>query len=363
MKQTRNFKAAVALGTFTAAAALLSGLPMASAQTTAPGGGSIPGSFLVPGTNTSIYFHGIIWLSGQDFIGPHQADTGASGLPAVFLHGAGTAGGENPQYSVNGGMAWELKPSRFIIGTSTPTAYGELKTYYEFDFDQFSGAQLTASNSNIARLRQAYGTLGPWLMGQTWSIYADLNSWPDGDGVDPAIDAGVPGTTINGRVPQFRYTFLAGNGVTLAGGIEMPITYYNIIGAPNNSNDLSTTAPLFGSTLGNPGGLGGVQDVPAFVGAGQWDQPWGHIALHAALQDLQVRNAPAVSVGNNVSKFGYALYASGHLNTWGKDRLGGGADYTSGALNYGPSDMTPGTGEGNHLWFAVLVGCLELRQQ
>jgi len=346
MKQMRNFKAAVAIGSFTAAVALLSGLPMASAQTTAPGGGSMPGSFLVPGTNTSISFHGIIWLSGQDFIGPHQGDTGASGPPSVYLKGAGVAGGENPQYSVNGGLAWELKPARFITQTSTPSAYGEVKTYIEFDFDQFSGAQLTGSNADIARLRQAYGTMGPWLLGQTWSAYADLQSWSDPDGVDPTIDPGVPMTTINGRVPQIRYTFLAANGLSLAGSIEMPITYYNIEGSPNNSNDLGTTPPLFGSTLGNPGGLGGVQDVPAFVGVGEWDQPWGHVAFHVAMQDLQVRNNPAVSVGNNISKFGYALYPSGHLNTWGKDRLGGGAVYSHGAANYGPSNDTPGTGEG-----------------
>jgi len=247
---------------------------------------------------------------------------------------------------VNGGWQMDLKPMRFITQTSTPTSYGELKTYFEFDFDQFSGAQLTASNADIARLRQAYGTLGPWLIGQTWSIYSDLNSWPDADGGDPTIDAGVPMTTIDGRIPQIRYTFLAGNGVTLAGGIEMPITYYNVNGSANNSNNLGTTPPLFGSTLGNPGALGGVQNIPAFVGTLQWDQPWGHLAFHAALQELEIRNQPAVSVGNNISDFGYAVYASGHLNTWGKDRLGGGVDYTHGALNYGPAEMTVGTGEG-----------------
>jgi hypothetical protein len=92
--------------------------------------------------------------------------------------------------------------------------------------------------------------------------------------------------------------------------------------------------------------LGGIQDVPAFAGTVEWDQPWGHVAGHIALQDLQVRNDPALSVNNDISKFGYAAYLSGHLNTWGKDRIGGGAVYDHGALNYGPSNFTPGTGEG-----------------
>jgi hypothetical protein len=345
MKKARSFKAAVALGSFTAAVALLSGMPGASAQT-APGGGSMPGSFLVPGTNTSIAFHGIIWFVGSDYSGPHQGDTGGSGVPGLVLRGAGVAGGSSPGYSTNGGFQFDLKPVRFITQTSTPTAYGELKTYFEFDFDQYSGAQLTGSNSDTARLRQGSGTLGPWLIGQTWSVYADLQSWSDGDGGDPTIDQGVPMNTINGRLPQIRYTFLAGGGLSLAGALEMPITYYNAQGTPNNSNNLSTTTAPPAGALGAPGRLGGIQDVPAFAGTVEWDQPWGHVAGHIALQDLQVRNDPAISVNNDISKFGYAAYLSGHLNTWGKDRIGGGAVYDHGALNYGPSNFTPGTGEG-----------------
>jgi hypothetical protein len=370
MKKARSFKAAVALGSFTAAVALLSGMPGANAQT-APGGGSMPGSFLVPGTNTSIAFHGIIWFVGSDYAGPHQGDTGASGTPGLPLRGAGVAGGSNASYATNGGMQFDLKPVRFITQTSTPTAYGELKTYFEFDFDQFSGAQLTGSNGDTARLRQGYGTLGPWLIGQTWSTYADLQSWSDGDGGDPTIDSGVPMNTIVGRVPQIRYTFLGGGGLSLAGALEMPITYYNTAGAPNNSNNLGVTPAVLPNTLfanvsGGPGGLGGIQDVPAFAGTAELDQPWGHIAGHIALQDLQIRNDPALSVNNDISKFGYAAYISGHLNTFGKDRLGGGVDYTHGALNYGPSNETVGTGEGIILGYpgttfttpgATNVGC------
>jgi len=68
MKKLAKFNAGMALGSLTAAVALLAGMPVAGAQTTAGrqrrqldqrpgplrGGGSFPGSFLVPGTNTSI---------------------------------------------------------------------------------------------------------------------------------------------------------------------------------------------------------------------------------------------------------------------------------------------------------------------
>ena len=57
MTKSRKLSALTALGSLTAAVALLAGSPDASAQT-APGGGSFPGSFLVPGTNTSVKIGG-----------------------------------------------------------------------------------------------------------------------------------------------------------------------------------------------------------------------------------------------------------------------------------------------------------------
>src|SRR5512146_3319621 len=100
----RNYKAAVAQGSLTATVALLTGLSTASAQT-APGGGSFPGSFLVPGTNTSLAIHGFVQFDAvHDF---------------------------------NGGTFMDVKPTRPNIETRTPTAYGELKTYIEFDMNFF----------------------------------------------------------------------------------------------------------------------------------------------------------------------------------------------------------------------------------
>src|SRR5579875_2348143 len=113
MNKLRNMKAAVALGSLTATVALLTGLSTASAQT-APGGGSFPGSFLVPGTNTSLAIHGIIWFDAVHDFGPHQGDTtaGVTGFPL-----------SNGNRSLNGGTAFEVKPTRPNIETRTPTAY------------------------------------------------------------------------------------------------------------------------------------------------------------------------------------------------------------------------------------------------
>ena len=60
MTKFRSFMPATVRGSLTAAVALLAGLNVANAQAPAPsaplsGAGSFPGSFIVPGTQTSIH--------------------------------------------------------------------------------------------------------------------------------------------------------------------------------------------------------------------------------------------------------------------------------------------------------------------
>ena len=80
---TRNLKGGVALGSLTAAVALLAGLSSANAQS-APGAGSFPQSFLIPGTNTSIAIYGSVKLSFTSNWGSqHVTDTSPSGIGAT----------------------------------------------------------------------------------------------------------------------------------------------------------------------------------------------------------------------------------------------------------------------------------------
>src|SRR5579875_4157948 len=202
MNKLRNMKAAVALGSLTATVALLTGLSTASAQT-APGGGSFPGSFLVPGTNTSLAIHGIIWFDAIHDFGPHMGNT-TNGITGFALNNS--AG-----HSLNGGTDFNVNPTRPNIETRTPTAYGELKTYVEFDMNEFKNqtGAVGQGNADGFRLRQAYATLGPVLVGQANSLFIDPQSWPES--IDATIDPGTMNTATD-RQPQIRYTYLAGNG-------------------------------------------------------------------------------------------------------------------------------------------------------
>src|SRR5208282_3845943 len=96
MTRKRTLSAALAT---TASVALLAGLSPAQAQmagapggpcsttvespavnnctlpsSSAPGAGSFPGSFLVPGTSTSFAVHGILWFQAEHEFGPNATE-------------------------------------------------------------------------------------------------------------------------------------------------------------------------------------------------------------------------------------------------------------------------------------------------
>ena len=295
----------IATGGLTATVALLVGLSPSAAQT-APGGGSYPGSFLIPGTNTSFSVGGYVKLDYfYDFTsaGPTVGGLlGGVGNPLDAANGhAATAG-----HSVHGVSSLTASESRFNIQTRTPTAYGEVKTFIEGDFTNPNGLNnsatfTTESNSSGFRLRQAYGTLGPFLAGQTFSTFRDLNAEPD------TLDFGGDNFPGPNRVPQIRYTYDAGSGLSFAGGIE---------NATTNFVDATT-----GTAAGNFNGSVNGSKIPDFVVTGTYTQPWGHVSLRSAFRDLYDHQGGTTGLGTTPSspntstaEFGYALALSGSVN-------------------------------------------------
>ena len=59
--------------------------------------------------------------------------------------------------------------------STTPTKYGELKTIFEFELFG-TGAQ---AGQTIFRLRHAYGEMGHFGAGQNWSVFVDLDVFPN----------------------------------------------------------------------------------------------------------------------------------------------------------------------------------------
>jgi len=313
--KTRTAKGAVALGSLTATVALLAGLGSAQAQIgagqaatppvapTGPGAGSFPQSFLIPGTNTSLSLYGKIALGISDNIGSqHLNDTSPSGggatpfpIGSLALEGPGAAGGTNflqLDRSIHGGLRAAVKGTNFAFETRTPTDLGEVKTVMLVDFSLMasqsnyigSGTAITstkpsagAGNNETPRIQWAYGTLGPWLIGQYNSAYADpLLTNPD---IGDQSQVG-PLQTANIRRPQIRYTYLAGNGITLSGSVESMNTgaeycASTTVGACTGGTAAPQSIITDGSDNLDVGGSGdgGVVNLPSFNTGIAWDQP------------------------------------------------------------------------------------------
>ncbi len=115
-------------------------------------------------------------------------------------------------------LVFDAQESRLWVKSSTPTDMGLMKTHIEFDFDTGSSSQVV-SNSNGARIRHAYGSLGNFMAGQTWSLFMYLPSLPE------INDFGGPVGTMFVRQGLVRYTVPMGGSTNLQIGLENPETF------------------------------------------------------------------------------------------------------------------------------------------
>jgi Porin subfamily len=341
----RKMKGGIALGSLTAAVALLAGLSSASAQG-APGAGSFPRSFLVPGTNTSLAIYGRVLTSFSTNLGSqHVTDTSPAGIGntaaainQLALGGPGAAGGNsvnNQEHAIHGGLRGQVKSTQIFFETRTPSDLGEVKTVVMMDFGAFglqsnyigkSSSTTTpssgAGNNEGPRIQFAYGTLGPWLIGQYLSAYMDPLMFTPGIGDQSQI--GIL-TTRNIRRPQIRYTYLAGNGLTLSAALETN-TYTNLVGL-----NTTTVVPV----AENSTDTGGITNYPSFNAGVAWTQPWGHLMARFGLAENEMRSTTGRSIaGNsnvNMKKLGWGVEAGAMINTWGHDQWRGLVSYAAGA--------------------------------
>jgi hypothetical protein len=79
------------------------------------------------------------------------------------------------EYGANGNTYFGVRQTRFGVKTSTPTPLGDLNTIFEFEL---FGTGADAGQTTF-RLRHAYGELGQFGAGQTWSPFMDIDVFPN----------------------------------------------------------------------------------------------------------------------------------------------------------------------------------------
>ena len=172
------------------------------------------GTFTIPGTNTTLRLYGYVQTDmTYDFSGRVPDIENYDWATIVFAQPLdGTAAAER-----TGQIYLTARTTRVGFTTSTPTDAGVIGTKIEADFNGPNGFQgQSYTNSVLFRLRHAYGTVGNLLVGQTWTNFLDLASYPD------TVDFNGPGSIALVRQPQVRYTFALPSNWALAIAGENP---------------------------------------------------------------------------------------------------------------------------------------------
>ena len=313
-------------------------------------GGSFPRSFLIPGTDTSIRVGGTITVNAMYFFNGGNPNTttntttnfgnnGALNSAPLHVHvasiGAAVVKAGNPARSKGSSITFiSPQQSKVNFETRTPTAWGEARTFMEFDWangNQFApGNNAGLSTDNLMpRLRFAYATLGGLLGGQANSNFSD----PDAstDNINFGGNVGDPGVT---RITQVRYTQpLAAWGFPGAFSVsaEAPETD-GVVAAGLFSSDSTSQNPAFttcavAGAAGATCALGAVVNpfktpAPDLTAAWYIPQPWGHMDFSAVLRPtLQVKDGQFV----DRTFTGYGVHFGGdvkpHWFGWDKDGI------------------------------------------
>jgi hypothetical protein len=273
-------------------------------------GGSFPGSFLLPGTNTSLAIHGFVDL--QTFVDPNQY------LGDKFQVGNIVPNG-NAQQQTAGTVHFQGKLTRFGIASQTPTKLGNLDTFFGADFYGYeqggsAGPQAIQNSNYSLRLREGYGQLSGFLIGKTWSNFEDD---PDSmDSLDNSGPAGVPSELVM----QLRYSHRIGTG-RLSFSLENPATDY---AGSDSTSDIEQASPY------NP--------QPDYTARYSLEGHWGHFQVSGVLRDLAYDDGKGhrstTEAGGGI--VGLSLNLGSPATT-----IGGQTWFGNGIQKYTPDDFGP----------------------
>jgi hypothetical protein len=166
----------------------------ARAQSDPPGDAAAAAAQAQPDAKTTFEIYGFAMLDiGQNFkqINPNWFDTmRVTKLPS-----------SKDQFGKDNSTFAGVRQSRLGVKSSTPTALGDLKTTFEFEL---FGTGVDEGQTTF-RLRHAYGELGAFGAGQTWSPFMDPDVFPN------SIEYWGPTGMVFFRNVQVRWMPIAGD--------------------------------------------------------------------------------------------------------------------------------------------------------
>lgn len=166
-------------------------------------GGDTPGSFMLPGSNTSVTIGG--YVKGSVIYSDRSAGS-ASPADELLIPSLIPLSNVTFPPAEKGKIKLVGKETRLALRTFTPSALGPVTTYVEADLAGTGGSE-TATNAYALRMRHAWGSVGNLGFGQTWTNI--LNPYAVPETLDFAPSIGILGAVRQGQV---RWTQPIGMG-------------------------------------------------------------------------------------------------------------------------------------------------------
>lgn len=232
-------------------------------------------------------------------------DFSDNGNPNWFIPSSMPVDGQ-PGDEGDGRFALHAKGTRMSLELRRPLGTSDrLRIYYENDFFGDS-----SSSTMSYRLRHFYGQASNILVGQTFSGFQNIDSWPD------VVDYQGPNAMINRRQAQLRYT-------------------HPVSREENNRQSVYFSAELPSSEIDAkngafPSGTETFNRLPDFVAGYRLERKGGHMQLAALARSLSVEQGD----GASESVTGWGVNLSGALNLSKNDRLFYQAVYGEGIARY-----------------------------
>ncbi len=301
------------------APAVLSGSPQSSGKAEAKPAitvGDVKGTFKIPGTDTSIGIGGFV---KTDFLFS-SVSTGSNryGDQSLVLSQipVGGAPGEHSQ------MTMHAKESRLWFKSFTPSQWGDINTLIEMDF--FGDP---ATYVYTPRLRHAYGSMGNFLAGQTWTTFLNASALPE------VLDiGGSAGAVTSLRQPLVRWSQpfkLADSELEWQAAVEAPRTRiwdgYTVTKEPHDKayNPNPNTDDYFS----NPN----ADRYPDLIARLNYNGDWGNLSLAALGRQVRYTNS---KTGLEQGLWGGGVSLAGKITTVGLDNIRFMTHYGNGAGRY-----------------------------
>jgi hypothetical protein len=212
------------------------------------------------------------------------------------------------EFGADGNFFSGVRQSRFGVKSWTPTRLGELHTIFEFEL---FGVGADAGQTTF-RLRHAWGELGQFGAGQTWSPFMDPDVFPN------SIEYWGPSGMVFFRNVQARWTPWKEGGSNFMMALERP-------GASGDQGKYDE----------NPGleGVRGRFPLPDLSAHFRYQQDWGHVQVAGILRKIEWEDLNDDQYDLSGSATGWGINLSTNLNL-GRHVFRGSLLYGEGVQNY-----------------------------